>query len=46
MLMPHQYRAVAFTTIGGDLSQESLGAYFATHDVYRRTRFVIACSGD
>ena len=46
MLIPYQYRTVAFTTIGGDLSQESLEAYFATHEVYRRTRFVIACSGD
>ena len=46
MLMPHQYRAVAFTTIGGDLSPDALEGYFATHDVYRRTRFVIACSGD
>lgn len=45
MLIPHQYRTVAFTTIGGDLSQRSLEAYFAEHDVYRRTRFVIACSG-
>jgi hypothetical protein len=46
MLIPHQYRTVAFTTIGGDLSQQSLEAYFAAHEVYRRTRFVIACSGD
>ena len=46
MLIPHQYRSVAFTTIGGDLSLESLKAYFATHEVYRRTRFVVACSGD
>jgi hypothetical protein len=46
MLIPHQYRTVAFTTIGGDLSIESLKAYFADHEVYRRTRFVIACSGD
>jgi hypothetical protein len=46
MLIPHQYRAVAFTTIGGDLSAGSLEAYFATRDVYRRTRFVVACSGD
>lgn len=46
MLIPRQYRTVAFTTIGGDLSQKSLEAYFATHDVYRRTRFVVACSGD
>ncbi len=45
MLIPGQYRTVAFTTIGGDLSQESLETYFADHDVYRRTRFVIACSG-
>jgi hypothetical protein len=46
MITPYQYRTVAFTTIGGDLSQQSLDAYFATHDVYRRTRFVVACSGD
>lgn len=46
MLIPYQYRTVAFTTIGGDLSQESLEAYFATRDVYRRTRYVIARSGD
>lgn len=46
MTIPYQYRTVAFTTIGGDLSQRSLEAYFATHDVYRRTRFVIARSGD
>ena len=46
MLIPRQYRTVAFTAIGGDLSAESLAAYFADHDVYRRTRFVIACSGD
>jgi hypothetical protein len=45
MLIPRQYRTVAFTTIGGDLSLESLAAYFADHDVYRRTRFVLACSG-
>jgi hypothetical protein len=45
MLIPGQYRTVAFTTIGGDLSPESLAAYFADHPVYRRTRFVIACSG-
>lgn len=44
MIIPYQYRTVAFTTIGGDLSQRSLEAYFATHDVYRRTRFVIARS--
>jgi hypothetical protein len=46
MIIPYQYRTVAFTTIGGDLSQRSLDAYFATHDVYRRTRFVVARSGD
>ena len=46
MLIPHQYRTVAFTTISGDLSRESLEAYFAVHEVYRRTRFVIACSGN
>ena len=46
MIIPYQYRTVAFTTIGGDLSQRSLEAYFATHDVYRRTRFVIARSGN
>ncbi|MBV9792635.1 MAG: hypothetical protein JO016_01740 [Actinobacteria bacterium] len=45
MLIPHQYRTVAFTTIGGDLSPESLAGWFADHPVYRRTRFVIACSG-
>jgi hypothetical protein len=45
MIIPYQYRTVAFTTIGGDLSQESLDAYFAAHDVYRRTRFVVARSG-
>ena len=45
MLVPGQYRTVAFTTIGGDLSPDSLAAWFAGHDVYRRTRFVIACSG-
>jgi hypothetical protein len=46
MLIPGQYRTVAFTAVGGDLSQASLEAYFADHDVYRRTRFVIACSGE
>jgi hypothetical protein len=46
MLIPGQYRTVAFTSIGGDLSPESLADWFAGHDVYRRTRFVIACSGD
>jgi hypothetical protein len=45
MIIPYQYRTVAFTTIGGDLSQRSLEAYFATHPVYRRTRFVVARSG-
>jgi hypothetical protein len=45
MLIPGQYRTVAFTTVGGDLSQEWLETWFAGHDVYRRTRFVIACSG-
>ena len=45
MLVPRQYRTVAFTTIGGGLSQQELEAYFADHPVYRRTRFVIACSG-
>jgi hypothetical protein len=46
MIIPYQYRTVAFTTIDGDLSQRSLEAYFATHDVYRRTRFVVARSAD
>lgn len=46
MIIPYQYRTVAFTAIDGDLSQGSLEAYFATHDVYRRTRFVVAYSGD
>lgn len=46
MLIPGQYRTVAFTTIGGDLTPESLAAYFTDHPVYRRTRFVIACSGN
>ncbi len=46
MLIPGQYRTVAFTAVGGDLSPAALAAYFSDHDVYRRTRFVIACSGD
>jgi hypothetical protein len=41
-LMPQQYRRVAFTDVGVELDEDSLRAYFLSHEVYRRTEFVIA----
>lgn len=42
--MPQQYRRVAFTDVPVALDEESLRAYFLTHEVYRRTEFVVARS--
>ena len=42
--MPKQYRTVAFTDVGVPLDEESLGTYFRSHDVYRRTEYVVARS--
>lgn len=44
--MPKQYRRVAFTDVGVELDVESLRGYFDTHEVYRRTEFVVARSQD
>ena len=44
MRMPKQYRTVAFTDVGVPLDEESLGTYFRSHDVYRRTEYVVARS--
>jgi hypothetical protein len=43
-MIPKQYRRVAFTDVGVELDEDSLRAYFLSHDVYRRTEFVVARS--
>lgn len=42
--MPKQYRRVAFTEVDVELDEPSLRTYFLSHEVYRRTEFVIAQS--
>ncbi|TQS19065.1 DUF7714 family protein [Microbispora hainanensis] len=46
MMIPHQYRTVAFTDVAVDLDDDSLRTFFLSRQVYRRTRFVVARSRD
>jgi hypothetical protein len=42
MMIPYQYRTVAFTDVAVDLDGDSLRKFFLSRQVYRRTRFVVA----
>jgi hypothetical protein len=46
VLIPHQYRTVAFTDVTVDLDDDSLRKFFLSRQVYRRTRFVVARNQD
>jgi hypothetical protein len=46
MMIPHQYRTVAFTDVGVDLDSGALREFFLSRQVYRRTRFVVARNQD
>ena len=45
LVIPRQYRTVAFTDVEIDLDEQSLREFFLSRQVYRRTRFVVARRG-